>query len=100
TLQVWQLHAEYVAECEKDGQTYRSVLKVAGSVEDGVVLALTFPETAAAAAQQTSSPSRFGPFPVDQAPAASRGFAKKMGRVLGVIRGRSAADYGTNTGQK
>jgi hypothetical protein len=50
TLQVWQLHAEYVVEYENDGQTYRSVPKVAGSVEDGVVLALTFPETAAAAA--------------------------------------------------
>lgn len=46
TLQVWQLHAEYISEYEKDGETHRSVLKVAGSIEDGVVLALTFPEAA------------------------------------------------------
>lgn len=47
TLQVWQLHAEYVAEFEKDGTSYRYVLSVAGSAQDGLVLALTFPETAA-----------------------------------------------------
>ena len=47
TLQVWQLHAEYVSEFEKDGQKHRSVLSNAGSEGDGLVLALTFPETAA-----------------------------------------------------
>ena len=45
TLQVWQLHAEYVSEYEKDGKTYRSVLSTAGSAQDGLVLALTYPET-------------------------------------------------------
>jgi hypothetical protein len=50
TVQIWQLHADYIAEFQKDGTPYRNKLSVAGSAEDGLVLALTFPETAAAAA--------------------------------------------------
>jgi hypothetical protein len=51
TLQVWQLHTEYIAEFEKDGESYRYVLSVAGSVEDALVLlGLTFPERAEIAA--------------------------------------------------
>lgn len=46
TLQVWQLHAEYIAEFEKDGKTYRYSLANAGTAEDGLILALTFPEEA------------------------------------------------------
>jgi len=46
TLQVWQLHAEYIAEFEKDGKTYRYSVANAGTAEDGLILALTFPETA------------------------------------------------------
>jgi hypothetical protein len=46
TLQVWQLHAQYVAEFDKDGKTYRYVLSNAGTDEEGLILALTFPETA------------------------------------------------------
>ena len=45
TVQVWQLHSEYIAEYEKDGKTYRYKLADAGSAEDGLVLALTFPES-------------------------------------------------------
>jgi hypothetical protein len=48
TLQVWQLHAEYIAEFEKDGKTYRYTLAQAGSSDDGCVLMLTYPETPAA----------------------------------------------------
>jgi hypothetical protein len=50
TLQVWQLHSEYIAEFDKDGKSYRYVLSTAGSLQDGVILALTFPESEAAAA--------------------------------------------------
>lgn len=46
TLQVWQLYAQYITEFEKDGQAYRAVLTNAGAVEDGLVVALTFPEAA------------------------------------------------------
>jgi hypothetical protein len=46
TLQVWQLHAQYIAEFEKDGKTYRYTLAQAGSADDGCVLAFTFPEAA------------------------------------------------------
>lgn len=48
TLQVWQLHAQYIVEYEKDGQTYRHVLSNDGSPADGVVLALTYPVAAVA----------------------------------------------------
>ena len=46
TLQVWQLHAEYIAEFEKDGKTYRYSLAQAGSADDGCILLLTYPEDA------------------------------------------------------
>jgi hypothetical protein len=49
TLQVWQLHAQYIAEYDHDGQTYRYTLESCGSGEEGVILALTYPETAGAA---------------------------------------------------
>ena len=55
TLQVWQLHAEYIAEFEKDGKTYRNVLRTAGSAQDGLVLALTFPESAAASSADAAA---------------------------------------------
>ena len=44
TLQVWQLHADYISEYEKDGKTYRYMLSDSGSIKDGLILALTFPE--------------------------------------------------------
>jgi hypothetical protein len=44
TLQVWQLHSDYISEFEKDGKTYRYVLSDSGSIKDGLILALTFPE--------------------------------------------------------
>lgn len=49
TLQVWQLHAQYIAEYEHGGETYRYVLEACGSVENGVILALTHPEATATA---------------------------------------------------
>ncbi len=56
TLQVWQLHADYIAEFAVDGTSYRNVLSTAGSVEEGLILALTFPVTGAqsASAQDTT----------------------------------------------
>jgi len=56
TLQVWQLHADYIAEFAVDGTSYRNVLSTAGSVEDGLIVALTFPEAAgqSASAQDTT----------------------------------------------
>ena len=50
TLQVWQLHAQYVAEYQYDGQAYRHELESCGSKGAGVILGLTYPENAAAAA--------------------------------------------------
>ena len=60
TLQVWQLHADYIAEFEKDGTSYRYVLSVAGSAENGLILAMTFPETAAQATAATADTSDQG----------------------------------------
>lgn len=45
TLQVWQLYAQYITEFEKDGEVHRAMLTNAGSVEDGLILALTFPDS-------------------------------------------------------
>jgi hypothetical protein len=46
TLQVWQLHSEYIAEYSHDGQDYRYVLCSDGDPSNSPILELTFPEQA------------------------------------------------------
>ena len=46
TLQVWQLHSEYIAEYSHDGQDYRYVLCNEGDPNNSPILELTFPEQA------------------------------------------------------
>jgi hypothetical protein len=46
TLQVWQLHAEYIVEFEKDGKSYRYTLAHGAVPDDGCILELSFPEAA------------------------------------------------------
>jgi hypothetical protein len=46
TLQVWQLHSEYIAEYSHGGQDYRYVLCNDGDPGNSPILELTFPEQA------------------------------------------------------
>jgi hypothetical protein len=46
TLQVWQLHSEYIAEYSHDGQDHRDVLCNDGDPSNSPILELTFPEQA------------------------------------------------------